>query len=197
MSRSGIVNVRMVITEEKILSNIDKIQKMINPNSKKQIVELEEDSYFKDLVESIKTYLNLYKVTSDWSNDGSVKWNAQPSFNENNAPILDYTELKSGSVEYKFDITKSVKEWYESESNNYGLALVSSNESVVNRAQLYSAENTAADIYPQISICYRNNKGLESYWSYSSYSNDTGGVAHVDNYTGNLVYEWPILSSVS
>ena len=60
MSRSGIVNVRMVITEEKILSNIDKVQKMINPKSKKQIVQLDEDSYFKDLVESIKTYLIEY-----------------------------------------------------------------------------------------------------------------------------------------
>ena len=60
MSRSGIVNVSMVITEEKILSNIDKVQKLINPNSKKQIVQLEEDTYFKDLVESIKTYLIEY-----------------------------------------------------------------------------------------------------------------------------------------
>ena len=60
MSKTGIVNVRMVITEEKILSNIDKIQKLINPNSKKQIVQLEEDSYFKDLIESIKTYLIEY-----------------------------------------------------------------------------------------------------------------------------------------
>lgn len=58
--KTGIVNVRMVITEEKILSNIDKVQKMINPNSKKQIVELQEDSYFKDLIESIKTYLIEY-----------------------------------------------------------------------------------------------------------------------------------------
>ena len=58
--KSGIVNVKMVITEEKILSNIDKISKLINPNSKKQIVELEEDSYFKDLVESVKTYLLEY-----------------------------------------------------------------------------------------------------------------------------------------
>ena len=58
--KSGIVNVKMVITEEKILSNIDKIQKLINPNSKKQIVQLEEDSYFKDLVESVKTYLIEY-----------------------------------------------------------------------------------------------------------------------------------------
>lgn len=60
MSKSGIVNVRMVITEEKILSNIDKVQKLINPKSKKQIVQLEDDGYFKDLVESIKTYLIEY-----------------------------------------------------------------------------------------------------------------------------------------
>ena len=61
MSRkSGIVNVRMVITEEKILSNIDKVQKLINPNSKKQIVQLEDDTYFKDLIESVKAYLIEY-----------------------------------------------------------------------------------------------------------------------------------------
>ena len=34
MSKAGIVNVRMVITEEKILSNISKVQKMIDPSSK-------------------------------------------------------------------------------------------------------------------------------------------------------------------
>ena len=60
MSKSGIVNVRMVITEEKILSNIDKVEKLINPKSKKQIIQLEDDSYFKDLIESIKTYLIEY-----------------------------------------------------------------------------------------------------------------------------------------
>ena len=60
MSKSGIVNVRMVITEEKILSNIDKIQKLINPKSKKQIIQLEDDTYFKDLIESVKTYLIEY-----------------------------------------------------------------------------------------------------------------------------------------
>ncbi|MCR5186380.1 MAG: hypothetical protein K6D97_04610 [Clostridia bacterium] len=59
-NRTGIVNVKMVITEEKILSNIDKIQKLINPNSKKQIVQLEDDAYFKDLVESVKNYLLEY-----------------------------------------------------------------------------------------------------------------------------------------
>ena len=58
--KSGIVNVRMVITEEKILSNIDKIQKLINPNSKKQIVQLDDDVYFKDLIDSVRAYLTEY-----------------------------------------------------------------------------------------------------------------------------------------
>ena len=60
MTKRGIVNVRMVITEEKILSNIEKVSRLINPNSKKQIIELDDNSYFKDLVESIKTYLIEY-----------------------------------------------------------------------------------------------------------------------------------------
>ena len=58
--KRGIVNVKMIITEEKILSNIDKVEKLINPNSKKQIIQLEEDAYFKDLIDSIKVYLIEY-----------------------------------------------------------------------------------------------------------------------------------------
>ena len=58
--KRGIVNVKMIITEEKILSNIDKVQKLINPNSKKQIIQLEEDAFFKDLIDSIKVYLIEY-----------------------------------------------------------------------------------------------------------------------------------------
>ena len=69
MSKSDMVNVKMVITEEKILANIEKVQKMINPNSKKQIVQLDEDAYFKDLIESIKTYLIEYPEKDDFPKD--------------------------------------------------------------------------------------------------------------------------------
>lgn len=60
MAKSSSGNVRMVITEEKILANIEKVRKMINPKSKKRIVQLEEDSYFLDLIASIKSYLEEY-----------------------------------------------------------------------------------------------------------------------------------------
>ena len=67
--RPGIVNVKMIITEEKILSNIDKVQKMINPNNKKQIIQLEEDAFFKDLIDSVKTYLIEYPKKKNFPAD--------------------------------------------------------------------------------------------------------------------------------
>lgn len=69
MSKSDMVNVKMVITEEKILANIEKVQKMINPHSKKQIVKLEENSYFRDLIDSIKTYLIEYPEKDNFPKD--------------------------------------------------------------------------------------------------------------------------------
>ena len=106
MSKSGIVNVRMVITEEKILSNIDKIQKMINPNSKKQIVQLEEDTYFKDLIESVKTYLIEYPK-------------------KKNFPVSVYKSAY-GLVEYATnqfeENTKKIEELIRQREQNIGLA---------------------------------------------------------------------------
>lgn len=69
MAKNSNGNVKMVITEEKILANIDKVRKMINPNSKKQIVQLEEDSYFQDLIASIKSYLEEYPKEEKFPRD--------------------------------------------------------------------------------------------------------------------------------
>ena len=90
--RPGIVNVKMIITEEKILSNIDKVQKMINPNNKKQIIQLEEDAYFKDLIDSIKTYLIEYPSKKNFPTDvykaayGLVEYTTE-QFEENTKQI--------------------------------------------------------------------------------------------------------------
>ena len=101
--KSGIVNVRMVITEEKILSNIDKVQKLINPNSKKQIIQLEDDTYFKDLIESIKAYLieypkkknfpiSVYKATY-----GLVEY-ATIQFEENTKEVEGLIRQREGNI---------------------------------------------------------------------------------------------------
>ena len=150
--------------------------------------------YSVDLGDGSTGFLNIHNVTGTWENDRTVTWNAQPDFD---STVVDYCELKSGfGAEYVFDITKSVKAWYEG-SANYGLMLKSSDEAKTKRTQLFSAENTGNNAYPVIQLTYRNNKGIESYWSYSSYSNGTGGTGYVNDYTGNLVYEIPLVSSIS
>ena len=103
MSKSGIVNVRMVITEEKILSNIDKIQKLINPKSKKQIVQLEDDTYFKDLIESVKTYLIEYPKKKNFPSSvykaayGLVEY-ATNQFEENTKKIEELIRQREQNI---------------------------------------------------------------------------------------------------
>ncbi len=113
MSKSGIVNVRMVITEEKILSNIDKIQKLINPKSKKQIVQLEEDTMFKDLVQSIKDYLTEYPNKKNFPNSvyksayGLVEY-ATNQFEENTKKIEELIIQRENNIALAAKLKKAL-----------------------------------------------------------------------------------------
>ena len=114
MSKSGIVNVRMVITEEKILSNISKVQRMIDPNSKKQIVELEDDAYFKDLVESIKTYLIEYPKKKNFPKSvykaayGLVEF-ATNEFEENTKQIEDLIRQREKNITLAGELKENLR----------------------------------------------------------------------------------------
>ena len=121
--QSGIVNVRMVITEEKILSNIDKVQRMINPKSKKQIVQLEEDGYFKDLIESIKTYLIEYPKKKNFPSSvykaayGLVEF-ATNQFEENTKKIEELIRQREENINLAGKL-KSVVEVVEIKDKNW------------------------------------------------------------------------------
>ncbi len=123
MSRSGIVNVRMVITEEKILSNIDKVQKLINPNSKKQIIQLEEDAYFKDLIESIKTYLIEYPKKKNFPKSvykaayGLVEY-ATNQFEENTKNIEELIRQREKNISLAAEL-REVLEAVENKEENW------------------------------------------------------------------------------
>ena len=123
MSKSGIVNVRMVITEEKILSNIDKVQKMINPGNKKQIIELDGDAYFRDLIDSIKTYLIEYPKKKNFPSNvyyaacGLVEY-ATNQFEENTKQIEELIRKReininqAGQLREVFDsVQNKSKDW--------------------------------------------------------------------------------------
>ena len=151
MSKFGIVNMSMVITEEKILSNIDKVQKRINPNSKKQIIELEEDSEFKDLVESIKTYLIEYPKKKNFpvgvykAAYGLVEF-ATSQFEENTKKIealikqREQNIVLSGILKETLEIVKNREDGWEKEIVNVSDKF--NNEIISNLNLIGSSEKT-------------------------------------------------------
>ena len=109
--KTGIVNVKMIITEEKILSNIEKVSKLINPKSKKQIVQLEDDSYFRDLVDSIKSYLIEYPKKKNFplsvynAAHGLIEY-ATTEFEENTKKIESLIRQRETNIETASKIKK-------------------------------------------------------------------------------------------
>lgn len=155
MSRSGIVNVRMVITEEKILSNIDKVQKLINPNSKKQIIQLEDDAYFKDLIESIKTYLIEYPKKKNFPVSvykaayGLVEY-ATNQFEENTKKIEDLIRQREKNISLAAELKDALdavenksedwKETIKGISNNFSEDIIET-LGVIGRAKGSTSQN--------------------------------------------------------
>ena len=122
MSKAGIVNVRMVITEEKILSNIDKVNKLINQNNKKQLVELGDDSYFKDLIESIKTYLIEYPKKKNFPiSVYKAAYNlveyATNQFEENTKKIEELIRLREKNISLASDLKDVLNSVMEKEKD--------------------------------------------------------------------------------
>ena len=148
--QSGIVNVRMVITEEKILSNIDKIHRLIAPNGKKQIIELEDDTYFKDLVESIKTYLIEYPKKKNFPKsiyDAAYQLVefATEQFEENTKQIEDLIKKR----EYNIKTAAILKQT---------LAIVQSGDNEWKRAVDEVSERLPQDVVQALYIVGRKSK---------------------------------------
>ena len=49
-------------------------------------------------------------------------------------------------------------------------------------------------VRPVFRITYRNNRGIESYWTYHSQSLSAGAVGSINDFSGNLVYQVPVMS---
>ncbi|MDR2525966.1 MAG: DNRLRE domain-containing protein, partial [Oscillospiraceae bacterium] len=138
-------------------------------------------------------YMYLFDLTgkSSWT-EGGVTWNSQPVSGDVNGPcndgtkILDYQPVNpSSNVTYTFNITRAVKNWYETSGTNNGLMLTTSDESANTQACLYSARSVHV---PTVQVWYSANIGLEDYWSYETVDFGRSGTAYVNDQNGGLTY---------
>ena len=139
--------------------------------------------------------INAHAITKSW-NETSVTWNSDVTFD---SVVLDYNYIKrsdtNGSLWLKqFDITRTVKDWYEGTSTNYGIMIkaaaeTGNNADIAARSCFWTEDQEGKEsYYPYIVIEYRNNKGLEDYWSYTTAGAEDAGTAYINDFTGNLVF---------
>lgn len=139
--------------------------------------------------ENFYTDMNVsaYFVSESWS-QSTITWNNKPDFETN---IVDYqifnTKTKSGT--YSWNVTSCMKGWYNNKAN-YGIMLKAPDENNVYQCATFASSNypDTTDCRPLFTITYKNNNGLESRWTYSSFAVGTAGIAYVNDYSGNLVF---------
>ena len=96
---------------------------MINPNNKKQIIQLEEDAFFKDLIDSIKTYLIEYPKKKNFPADvykaayGLVEYTTN-QFEENTKQIEKLIRQREQNICTSNDL-KDVLEAVESKEKDW------------------------------------------------------------------------------
>ncbi len=126
-------------------------------------------------------------ITSSWTSS-TVTWNTKPTYDND---ILDYVYLTASNEgnAISFDITRLAQKWYNGSLTCNGIALVPLSEGDVGHAYFYSCEYPTVTAHrPQLIISYRDTKGLESIWTYSSHGAGSAGAGYVNGFNGNLVF---------
>ena len=146
-------------------------------------------AYNKDL------QINAYRITNDWNTDNveensAIALGSTPNyFND----VLDYV-IVNDSIAFNecpitFNITEAAQEWMDGISPNYGIALRASGLSdEINYVHFVDSTNKSKSGFcPQFIYEYRDSRGIEDYWSFTSVNAGRFGTAAVNNFNGNLV----------
>lgn len=156
----------------------------------------------------LQGYVAVYDVLSDWDNTliyskttATTGHQGKPAEHFSDFQEI-YTEDFDGTGNYypndywgyHWNVTPIVKKWYAGE--NYGLMLAPATDTTfTGTAKFYSNDHTVQAERPQLCIEYRDMKGVEDYWTFSSQSAGFAGTGSVNNATGNLVFSIPTLTT--
>ena len=136
--------------------------------------------------------LGVYNVTSSWT--PPFKWNDYSAGTMGAiGTLFECVRVTSDNNEsyIPFDITYAVRQWYAG-TTNYGVAI---KHQSTDRAYANFESTNNQDNMPRMTIQYKVQKGLESYWTYSSHSVGNAGTGQINLATGDLTFTLPTLST--
>lgn len=112
-----------------------------------------------------------------------------------NSRIEDFTKLTSSTTRtyIAIDLTRAVRDWYQNGTQNRTLLL---------KSDCSSSKRIASTLYTSASntyfaVTYRNDFGLEDYYTYQTQSAGRAGTGYVSDHMQRLTIENPIITSDS
>ena len=139
------------------------------------------------------------KTYQSWIN--YLTWNTQPTYNANNA--IDYVNIKyqMGGKYLHWDLTELIKKWYADPAiENRTLAMT-----ITDGMQEWSSTYAAIACFlaygsahpPVIAVAYRNNTGIEPYYTYATLGGGEAGTAYIADASGQLKIAKGLISYAS
>jgi len=143
---------------------------------------------------SYGNYIGVYRVASDWTNALTYS-SITSTVGSVDSSLIDYLQTVVVRGEYApersyWNITDIFNKWVNGTYANYGLCLqIVNGTEVIEYTHFYSNDETTVSRRPRLMVTYKDQLGLEDYWSFASHSAGTAGNGYVNLATGNLVFE--------
>ena len=140
--------------------------------------------------------IGAYEVTEDTSGNYSsyhnwiyyMTWNNKPAYDKSN--MIDYTTATAARDDryLTWELTKLVNKWYESGTKNRTIALVATDADSYNNSYCAApAFNAYGGSHPPIlTVSYRNNTGIEPYYTYQTMGVGNAGTAYIADFSNQL-----------
>ena len=133
------------------------------------------------------SYLGAYPVTSAWDSTLSYNQYNTGTAGQRSTKLLDYNKIDLIQSEYSWNITEIVKEWYNGEPN-YGIAIGKISGYTASGNIKFHSNNAVTSSRPTLSINYKDMKGIEEYWTFTSQNVGMAGNSYVNTATGALSF---------
>ena len=126
-------------------------------------------------------YYAVREILEDWDSD--TTWNdmSESSFS---SVITDFRDISKSVINESWDITSIARKWYAGQPN-YGVSIYPVTETATEGKNV---DFTIPYSTPFLSVTYRNVKGIEDYYTYSSFGVGLGGASYINDFSGNLVH---------
>lgn len=138
-----------------------------------------------------------YSSYYDWFS--KMTWRRdQPTYDTTNA--IDFAFGKTGKEYLHWNLTELVKKWYIEGTDNTTIALAMMNEDEIDTYYYFASATFyayAGSIPPILTVSYRNNTGIEPYYTYRTMGAGEAGTAYVADATGQLKIAKELVSYAS